>query len=68
MKSRLGMIVTVAAVLVVIILIFLVAFALIALVGLGLGWLLIWFSPALSYFEGTLLATIFAFESGVRAM
>ncbi|HRW08604.1 MAG TPA: hypothetical protein P5121_26055 [Caldilineaceae bacterium] len=44
-----------------VLIIFGVLFSLIALIGLALGRVVAWFSPTFSYFEATLLATLFAF-------
>lgn len=46
--------------LLIVLIIFGVAFALIATIGLGLGRLLAWLNPTFSFFEATLLATLFS--------
>lgn len=60
MKTWLGTVGIVLFILLLIIVIFGLLFAAIALVGLGLGRLIHWATPTFSYFEATLLATIFA--------
>jgi len=47
--------------LLIVIALFALFFAAVALIGLGLGYIVNWFTPSFSYFEATLLATIFAF-------
>lgn len=63
MKSFLSSFLIFSLIFLVLVAIFGLAFALISVIGLGLGWLLNGIIPTFSYFEATLLSTIFALIS-----